>query len=71
MPTGDILIWKNGMTYLQYVCKTVVAHDSERGTLSTYYKIRCDNLVNKEYNKSKAKKKYTQRNNTLDNVQVG
>lgn len=53
------------------LCKTVVSHDSERGTLSTYYKIRCDNLVNKEYNKSKAKKNTHNGITTLDNIQVG
>lgn len=38
------------------LCLTVMMYDETKGTLSTYYKRRCDNKLNKEYAKRKLKK---------------
>ena len=40
------------------LCKTVYKYNSGLGSLSNYYKIRCDGMVSKEFRKRKAKKRY-------------
>jgi len=39
------------------LCKTIVQYDSEKGSLSNYYKIRADNMMNKERAKLNSKKR--------------
>lgn len=38
------------------LCKTIISFDETKGSLSNYYKIRCDNLFHKECNKLKLQK---------------
>ena len=40
------------------LCYTVMKHDESKGTLSTYFKLRADGLVYKEYRKSQAQKRF-------------
>jgi RNA polymerase sigma factor (sigma-70 family) len=39
------------------LCMSVISYDESKGSLSNYYKIRCDNLVMKEYKKSMRQKR--------------
>lgn len=39
------------------LCKSVIKHDESRGSLSNYYKMRCDTLLKKEYEKSQSQKR--------------
>lgn len=39
------------------LCMTIQGYDDEKGSLSNYYKIRCDNLVMKEYKKANRQKR--------------
>lgn len=41
------------------LCCSVVKYNSEKGSLSNYFKMRADNLVRKEYSKSQLKKNKT------------
>lgn len=41
------------------LCYSVVKYNSEKGSLSNYFKMRADNLVRKEYSKSQLKKNKT------------
>lgn len=38
------------------LCYTVAKFNPEKGSLSNYFKMRCDNLVKKEYSKTQLKK---------------
>jgi DNA-directed RNA polymerase specialized sigma subunit len=40
------------------LCNTVMAYNSDRGSISTYYKIRCDRLVYHEYRKKHQQKSF-------------
>lgn len=42
------------------LCYSVVKYNSEKGSLSNYFKMRADNLVRKEYSKSQLKKNKTE-----------
>lgn len=39
------------------LCNTVLKHDPTRGTLTTYFKLRADGLMHKEYKKKRALKR--------------
>ena len=39
------------------LCKAVISYDKEKGSLSNYYKLKCDQAMQKEYLKSKAQKR--------------
>ena len=39
------------------LCKTVAKYDSKKGSLANYFKFRCDFVIAKEYQKSKAQKR--------------
>lgn len=39
------------------LCYTVLKYEEEKGSLATYYKVRCDGIVRKEYRKSQAQKR--------------
>lgn len=40
------------------LCKTVIGYDKTIGSITTYYKLRCDNLTRKEYKRQHAKKNF-------------
>lgn len=40
------------------LCKTVVKYNSKLGSLSNYYKLRCDGVVSKEFRKRNTKKRH-------------
>lgn len=40
------------------LCKTVIKHHPEKSSLANYYKLRCDCLCNKEYQKTQAQKRF-------------
>ena len=50
------------------LCYTVMKHDESKGSLSTYFKLRADGLVYKEYRKSQAQKRYHVDMEYIDNV---
>lgn len=39
------------------LCLTIPSYDDTKGSLSNYYKVRCDNLIMKEYKKQRRQKR--------------
>lgn len=64
----DLIYWYANMKHLDLdewydllaitLCQAVLKHDSNRSTLSTYFKIRADGVVNKEYRKTQTQKRF-------------
>jgi len=49
------------------LCLTVVDHNIKKGSLSNYFKVRADNMVNKEYAKQNSQKRKNNGIVSLDN----
>ena len=62
-----LIYWYAGLKHLDIeewygllaieLCNTVQKHDPKKSSLSNYYKLRCDSLVHKEYQKYNADKR--------------
>lgn len=52
------------------LCYTIMKYDPNKGSLSNYYKMRVDNLVKKEYAKTKLQKNNSGRIYSLDEISV-
>ena len=63
----DLIYWYlnlKGLAYEDYydllaieLCMTVDKYDESKGSLANYFKVRCDNVVHKEWRKETARKK--------------
>ena len=50
------------------LCYSVLKHDPEKSVLSTFFKLRCDWLVCKEYRKTNSKKRFCESIQYIDDV---
>lgn len=53
------------------LCKAVIKHNPEKGKLSTYYYMRCNSLVGKEFKKSLNQKNFHMGLYSLEESEVG
>lgn len=50
------------------LCHTIMKYDSEKGSISNYFKLRADGLVSKEYKKSQSQKRANETISYIENV---